>query len=176
MKHIPDDELALYAGNDLDATPHLNECAECRGKLEEFRAAGGWLKRMAAEPSEEQLEALRHNVLRAVSRRKRMPWPYAAAAAAAVAIAVLLVSRHTVIQPAPNSVTAVAQTPTRSLALIDLGPLTQRPHRRVKGHAPAMTLLANHGPDPVIKLRTSDPHVVVLWVMNTNSEEENRND
>jgi hypothetical protein len=142
----------------------------------ELQAARDWLKRMAAEPDEEQLIALRSSVLRAVSRPKPILWPYVVAAAAVVAIALLLVSRHSVQEPAPRLVAAVGQMPIHTLVPIGLGPLPLRVRRATRRHTPAMTLLANQSGDPVIKLRTSDPSVVVLWVMNTTPEEGNSNE
>ncbi|MFZ0591894.1 MAG: hypothetical protein WAM39_15625 [Bryobacteraceae bacterium] len=175
MKHIPDDELALCAGNEFDGASHLNECAECRSKLEELRSATDWLKRTATEPNEEQLDALRSGVLRAVSRRQIL-WPYVAAAAAIAVVLAARGFRDSIKESAPAVITTIAQTPIQSSAPIGLGPLVYKVHRRIRAQAPAMTLLANHGGDPVIRLRTTDPNVVVLWVMNTKPEDVNHNE
>jgi hypothetical protein len=66
--------------------------------------------------------------------------------------------------------------PTYKPAPIGLGPLPRKVRGPVKARAAAMTLLANQHGDPVIRLRTSDPNVVVLWVMNTTPEDGNHNE
>jgi hypothetical protein len=177
MKHIPDAELALYSGNDLENAAHLSECAECRSKLEKLRAAGEWLKRTATEPSEEQLDALRSSVLHVVKRRRKIVWWPAAATAASIAVVMATRGfKHSVKESVPGPVAVVAQTPIQSFVPIGLGPLPRKPRRRAKARPAPMTLLAQHGGDPVIRLRTSDPNIVVLWVMNTTPKEGSQNE
>ena len=175
MNHLPDTELALHAGNDLPLDAHLPECAECRGKVEEFRKAMAWLDSVAPEPREVQVQTLCGSVLDRVSRRRPFVWWGAAAAAAIVALVVF-----TLVNPAhppkpleqPRPV-VIAQIPVTGSTPVAIGPLPKRTEPRLKRQTAPMALIARGGPDPIVKLKTSDPNIVVLWVANTNPKDGN---
>ena len=175
MNHIPDAELALHAGGDLAANGHLRECAECRARLLEFEASRDWLKEMASEPSEAQIRDLKSRVLQSVKPRPRFHWWLAAAAAA---VAVLLVFGgirffYPTREPVPAPAIAMAELPGFVRAPIELK-LPRTIHRARPEHNPAaMTVVSENNGNPVVRLKTSDPNVIVLWVLNTPPKEGN---
>jgi hypothetical protein len=73
--------LALHAGNDVcpeDASRlrrHLEDCADCRLLLAEFRATRDWLRSNAAPPVDgDLLDELRGRVVRRLARERPFPW------------------------------------------------------------------------------------------------------
>lgn len=182
MTHIPETVLSLYGGGELDAgqsTPvaeHLEYCAECRGKVDEFRAAAAWLRSVAAEPEAGRVYALRDSV-RERTRRHSAKWVWWTAAAAAVIVLVFAGTARFRPQPVPAEVSTTTALPPLPHGR---GPVTQlvlpknvehkKPVRRVK---PRLTLVANNRVGmPVVRVRTSDPDVVILWVVGDGSEQE----
>jgi anti-sigma factor RsiW len=187
MTHIPETQLSLYAGGDLEASAsiarHLEDCAECRRRVEEFRLAEAWLKSVAAEPDGGQIYTLRESVLkRAARKRSRRPVWWMAAAAATVALvffAVLLfrpapvprtLSRTTTLPPLISSSGSITPLvlPSR-----DWQGAVRTPRRVAKKPPPRLTLVAKNSEDtPVVRVKTSDPNVVILWVVGDGSEQE----
>lgn len=187
MTHIPETQLSLYAGGELqtsEATPiarHLEDCAECRRRAGEFRLTAAWLKSLAAEPDAGQVYTLRERVLQtAVQKHSRRPFWWIAAAAATLALvffAVLL------FRPAQKESSATAELPPLLASRGSVTPLilpsrdwqgaVRTPRRAPKKPAPRLTLVAKNNEDmPVIRVQTSDPNVVILWVVGNGSEQE----
>lgn len=194
MNHIPETELALYAGGDLEPGEHLRDCAECRARLEEFEAAREWLKELAVEPSVVQVQNIERAVLRVVGEAEKksanrsltLPAPFSnrrpgnsirwmGVAAAAVVAVLLVFGGIRYFSPAPPPV------PAPAIAMVELPDLlhvpielklprtVHRPHRE-----PAtMTVVSENNGNPVVRLKTSDPNVIVLWVLNTPPKEGN---
>jgi hypothetical protein len=177
MNHIPDAELALHVANDLQPDAHLAECAECRARMAEFRTANDWLQRIATQPSDEQIKTLRASVLASVSQRKPLAWRNLAAAAAAAVLVLFSGSRliHNVKTPRPTQSPDIAELPLTNTVPVALGPLPKRPRPPARPRVLPPALVAGNS-DPVVRLKTSDPHIVVLWVVNTNSKDENPNE
>jgi anti-sigma factor RsiW len=175
MNHIPDTELALYAGNDLEPSEHLRECAECRVRLEEFQAAREWLKNAAVAPAEAQVHALESAVLRAIAPQHRFRWWMAAAAAVAAVLLVFGGIRYFSPESPPVSVPAIAmaELPRLEHAPIELKLPRTVHHLRPEQRAEAMTIVSENNGSPVVRLKTSDPNVIVLWVLNTPPKEGN---
>lgn len=174
MNHIPDTELALYAGNDLEPSEHLRECAECRARLEEFETARTWLKEMAVEPAETQVRALESAVLTAIAPRHRFRWWMAAVAAVAAVLLVFgEIEYFSPEAPASAPAIAMAELPRLERASMELK-LPRTVHRsRAEHRVEAMTVVSENGGNPVVRLKTSDPNVIVLWVLNTPPKEGN---
>jgi anti-sigma factor RsiW len=182
MTHIPETQLALYAGGELEArsiAPHLENCPECRRKAGEFRLAQAWLKSVAAEPDAGQFYTLRENVLQAVEKRHNrnaLWWITASAASLAFVIFTAIIIRPAQKEPAVATV-ALPPLPTGRASL---GPLVLTSRNRegaVRRAPPRLTLVAKNSESmPVVRVRTSDPNVVILWVVGSGSEEENKNE
>jgi len=173
MNHIPDTELALFAGGDLEPSAHLRECSECRARLQEFEAARDWLRNVAVEPSEAQVEALKKRVLNLAKPRPRVRWWMAAAAAVAAVLLVFGGIRYFSPAPPPVSAPAIVMT---DLPILERAPISLTLPSAVHAvhRAPAtMTVISENNGSPVVRLKTSDPNVIVLWVLNAPPKEGN---
>jgi anti-sigma factor RsiW len=182
MTHISEALLPLYAGGDLDAresapvAEHLENCAECRRKVDEFRSAAAWLQSVAVEPEAGRVYALRDSV-RERTRRHGAKWVWWTAAAAALAALVFAGVARFRPGPAPVKVSTTLALPPLPHGRGPVMPLVlpksvehKKPVRRVK---PRLTLVANNSEGmPVVRVRTSDPDVVILWVVGDGSEQE----
>ena len=188
MTHIPETELALYAGGDLTASEsaavaqHLDQCAECRNKAEELRHATEWLRTVAVEPDAGQVYTLRESV-----RSATVPTPrwrffgFAAAVAACLALIIFGVPRFKPVQQGPSLTTVlppiVSSSPVAPLILPSRdwqGAVRAKAHVRKKA-SPQLALVAKNNEDaPVIRVRTSDPNIVILWVVDSGSEQEKK--
>ena len=175
MTHIADAELALYAGGELAPSEHLRECAECRARLQEFDAAREWMKDMAAEPPEAEVRALESAVLRAVEPRRRFRWWMAAVAAVAAVLLVFGGLQYFSPTPTPAPVPAIAmvELPDLQRAPIELKLPRTVHHSRQTDRTSTMTVVSENNGSPVVRLKTSDPNVIVLWVLNTPPKEGN---
>jgi anti-sigma factor RsiW len=182
MTHISEAMLSLYAGGELEAAEllrvaeHVEYCAECREKADEFRGAAAWLQSVAAEPEAVQVYTLRESV-RERTRRHRGKWLWWAAASAAMVAFVFVgilwfrpvpepvkVATRPVLPPLPHGRGSVTRL------VLPKSVEHEKPVRRAK---PRLTLVANNSEGmPVVRVRTSDPDVVILWVVGDGSEQE----
>lgn len=181
MNHPSETQLALLAGGDLcaedasAAARHLTECPDCREKVDGFRNAAAWLKSVAAEPDAEQICRLREKVAaRSVRRPKWKVFGWLAAATAAVTIAVFMSLPRT--RPVHQALPPAVELPPLPAGRAYLGPLVL-PRTELKASvnaaAPRLTLMAkSSASSPVIRVKTSDPDVVILWVVGDGSEQE----
>lgn len=181
MNHLSDADLALLAQGDLTPQSHLEECEECRARVEDFHEVASWLNAVAPEPGEAQLAALRVNVLEAVSRRRSFPWRISAAAA----LALFLLFASSRFLGTKNGTKNENAPPPSEMAELPMAPpvpvrlplLPKRlPRRPAKPRGSAPFQLVSGGDNPVVRLKTSDPNVVVLWVMNTETKDRNGNE
>jgi anti-sigma factor RsiW len=183
MTHVPEAELALYAGGELSGAEaiaverHVAECAECRRNLEEIRRAGTWLKSVAVQPGAGEVNALRERVY--AGQRRRVPlWAPAVAAVICVVFGVLLFRPGRV----PSEPAVAIALPPLPIGRASAPPLVLPSpvlHRAVKAKhvEPRLTLLAHSDGDmPVVRVKTSDPNVVILWVVGGDSEQEKSNE
>lgn len=186
MTHIPETELALYAGGDLTASEsaavaqHLEQCAECHKKAEELRRAAEWLRTVAVEPDAEQIYTLRESVQSATASTPRWRFfGFAAAVAACLALIILAVPRFMPVRKGPSLTTVlppvVPSSPVAPLILPSRdwqgAVRAKAPVRKKAVHQ--LTLVAKNNEDaPVIRVKTSDPNVVILWVVGNGSEQE----
>jgi len=177
---------------------HLAACARCRDFAEELTRSQEALKELAdTELDPAVLAAVRCRVRESLDRPRRSSVPtWALTAAAAVAIVALLVARRTDTPPAatatletrPTEVptaTAIASVAPPRLASTERAPMPSTPRltRRPPGPArrPTMTLEpplpaapdgAAEGTPAVVKLTTSDPDVVIYWVLPGSTKDE----
>jgi anti-sigma factor RsiW len=182
MTHISEAVLSLYAGGELEAAEfvqvaeHLESCAECRSKVDEFRGAVTWLQSVAVEPDAGQVYALGETVREKTQKRRGM-WLWWAAAATAMVVFVFVGILRFRPQSAPVKVsTAIVLPPLPhgrgSVARLVL-PKSVEHEKPVKRAKPRLTLVANNSESmPVVRVRTSDPDVVILWVVGNGSEQE----
>jgi anti-sigma factor RsiW len=198
MTHISDSELALYAGEDLGVVEaarvarHVDECEQCRKKVKEIRTAAEWLKSLAAEPSRDEVLRLQSGIALRVEesqKRQSLLWPKTAAAVAAALILIVFVRlaprlRVNTEQPKRSDFgheKTIARGVKRDIQLrVGVQPAapafsTKVRHTRKRRPAAAgiesMSVIAQNEGPPVIKLKTTDPNVVILWVMNKTERE-----
>ena len=198
MTHLNKSELALYAGGDLEpeqriaAERHLSQCLECSRSLEDFESSRTWFCSLATEPDNATLSAVHASVIARVSRQPKFTVAnrtWAAALAALLTIGVFSlwnVGRRDNRAPQPERTTAVlvpkqpaVPSPEPRSKLVSV---TQalRHARRVPASTSGMrsiSVIEATTESPVLKLKTADPNVVILWVVNTTPEQnEVRND
>jgi anti-sigma factor RsiW len=186
MIHISEAELSLYAGGELEGTAsarvteHLESCAECLSKVDEFRGATAWLRNVAAEPEAGEIYRLRERVLQQRYRGGPLWWAAAAAASLAFLLVGILLFRPA---PAPPNVSVATTLPPLMSIHRLVMPLTlpsrdreeavKTARRTPNRPAPQLMLVAKNSEDmPVVRVKTSDPDVVILWVVGDGSEQE----
>jgi anti-sigma factor RsiW len=194
MKHISESQLALYAGDDLTGAErevvaqHISVCGECRKSVERLSAAAGWMKRISPEPSESNLLHVQRRIYEAVERKQHAGKTMGALAAAAVLAIVAFAYLHHVPANAParqqpaavsiaRSGTVAKQLPQVASKSLPRAPLvrTQRKpkkHGFVRPGVTEMSVVAQNGGPPVIRMKTTDPNVVILWIVSGGSEQE----
>lgn len=177
-EHISDGRLALYAGGDLpscDVTTvarHLRDCARCRAALTAFEETRNLLIALHGEPETRHVYEVHQRVtsrLHAVSGRKRWAWALAAAAVVALAIFGLRERPKTT-----DSMNVVAQLPSppAPAPVIRSVPAVYRIEHRRKAGLRSVALITRADQPTLIRIRTADPNVVILWESNTKGETE----
>jgi hypothetical protein len=136
-----------------------------------------WLKQLAEDPSAAELAAVRAGVLARVSARRPFRWGWLSGAVAA-ALAVVAVLTWPVSPPAIPVTPKLGPVPRLEQTVFKLGPLPAPVIRRVRRRQPeaVVSVVSTSYGMPVARLRTADPNLVVLWVLNTNSKETSAND
>ncbi|HEX3681234.1 MAG TPA: hypothetical protein VHU83_01745 [Bryobacteraceae bacterium] len=176
--HPGEDALALYSSGDLEAgdlrsmAEHVRGCAECRACLAQLQRVDGILAAMASEPSAEDLLEVRQRVMCALerTRKRRAGFEWAAAVAALAALIVLLPHRErppAEIPPVPARVAPVhAPAPApKAVAVVRRRPRLLAPGLR------SVALVTRPGEEPLIKIATSDPNIVILLPPDTQKDE-----
>jgi anti-sigma factor RsiW len=177
MNAHPDPKaLALWAGGETDAAEelgsHLQQCAECRGTVEEFERTRELLLGALAEPSEFDLQLVRRGVARHLDVRQRgLRWSWSLCGALAALVVVCIFSRHreqptlAVAQPAVQL--PILRKPMHlALSLPEVKRVTRPPVRRSNDGAEAGLRAVNLVPradgSTELRLTTADPNVVIL--------------
>lgn len=174
--HIDENRLALYSTRDLDPAElastahHLSACPACRARLSEFERLQHIFATFPAEPAVDDLRDLRLRTLQAVdsTARHRRTWRWASASAvAAVVLALLLFRPHSAPTKQTPSIPAQIQTaalPAQSPRPLHSIPAVRHfPHRRVtQPGIKSVSFIASAGPEPTLKITTSDPNVIIL--------------
>ncbi len=156
--------IALDAGGDL--TPeegvrvqaHLETCAPCRELARALSESQAALRSLAEDDLDDRALAAWGTRFRrpepAAPRRWR--WAWAAAAAMALLAAPLLLRQAPPVPPPPVPIASLAPPP------VDLLPQRQKPPRRHVRHRPQPAVSS----EPLlVKLETSDPNVVIYWIV-----------
>ncbi len=173
--HVTENQLALYAGGDLDpveagaVAAHLGECEACRASLAAFEQLETLLKMSFAEPEADELSAVRRKIREKLSRKhQRRGWKWAwAAAAAAVAVVTSLVSFESRAPKAEVPVVAqVPPPPVPAMRFVETPHLErtgERRERRSQAGLHTVALITRADAPPLIRMTTADPNVVILW-------------
>jgi hypothetical protein len=177
-RHPCEEELALYSSGDLEAgdvrsiAAHVRGCAECRECVGQFQQVAGMLASGAGEPSAEDLLDVRQRVMLALegTRKRRVGFEWAAAVAALAALVVLLPHRER--RPAEiSSVPArIAAVPVPAPVPTAVPIVRRRPRLRAPGLR-SVVLVTRPGEEPLIKIATTNPNVVILLQPDTQDNE-----
>ena len=190
MNHIDEKTLALLDSGDLDARTaaeaqaHLRECLSCRALSRNFEASDQWLRSLGTEPDTNELAALAAGTLSRIAalRPRRGLWLKASGIAAALVLgAVLFTLRHSSPVAEPPAIAQVSAPPVRPAAPAAAKTAKLEPHfRNVRAKTRArpdrprlesVSLIPQKDGPPILKMKTNDPNVVILWVMNGNPPE-----
>lgn len=199
MNHIDEMTLALFASGDLDAQAavdaerHLAGCMHCQALAAEFGANAQRLQSLAVEPDARDFATLTAGTLsRITARHTRRGWwlAFSGVAAAMVMGALLLAWRHLAPIPGPPAVAQLSPPEPPPVAYSapqiakKLEPAVAV--KSVRAKAPArsghprlesVSLISQKDGPAILKMKTNDPNVVILWVMNDNPPKpEVRND
>jgi hypothetical protein len=152
-------QIALYAGGDLEETSelqqHLAGCAECRLFLNEMTASLVSLRCEAFEAT--AVDAMRARTMAALRPERSVLWPLMRYAAAVLIVIGGLVAWK-MQYPAPLPVIRAAVSDPKLAPVTVMKPSMQQT-RRVKKPRPAEPR------EPVVvKLLTDDPDVVIYWI------------
>lgn len=176
---------------------HLAACARCRKFAADLTRSQGLLKDLGqADLDAGALAEVRYRVRESLERPRATMWPAWALAAAAMVVVAVLVARRVPVA-APDFATTVEVTPTQApgptatvaAVPLDPPPPTVAEHRSppppttpARGtwrrstsarHAtitvePPLPSAPDTPPTAVVKLKTSDPDVVIYWVDDSN--------
>jgi len=188
-EHIREEQLALYAWGDLSlqessaVTAHLQDCARCQKVLAEFHEARSFVTASVQNPEQNELSEVRRRLTAKLQPRRRAERHWAwwgAGIAAALALFVLPRSfekRPVVVQKVRPAITMSALP-----EMLHPGPAIKLPltpvstlHRRLRPQETGIrtaTLISQAGQEPIIKMTTADPNVVILWQLNEITRQE----
>lgn len=180
--HMNETRLALYLRGDLSGdgqrsvARHVEGCAECQSVLEDLSRSHELLVGAFAEPTADELTAMRSAVAVRIQTRSRGPaWRIWAVAASAVVAVILVLSNL----PLQTQVTppAASTVPPAAIKISPPPPLKPQPmirparRRIMRRAAPTVTLLTRAEQPDLLKINTSDPNVVILWQLNDNQKQ-----
>jgi anti-sigma factor RsiW len=184
MNHIDERALALLDSGDLDAQTaaeaeaHLRECLSCRALSRNFEASDQWLRSLGTEPDTNELAALAAGTLSRIAARRprRGLWLKASGIAAALVLGALLFTlRHSSPVAEPAAIAQVSAPPATQatpaapkIAKVDPGFKSVRAKARARPDRPrieSVSLVSQKDGPPILKMKTDDPNVVILWVM-----------
>jgi hypothetical protein len=168
-----EERIALYAGADLpgasavEVERHLRDCAGCQVFASGLREALDLLRDQHTEPvAAAHYTALRARVLGALDRPRRVRrWLWAPAALALVLAAGVGIDRRMRVAPLPH-------VPLRARAAPALTAAPARPNPPARPRRPARPApKPSRRSEPVlVRLQTSDPDVVILWITETKGD------
>ena len=187
MNHIDERTLALLDSGDLDARTaaeaqaHLRECLSCRALSSNFEASDQWLRSLGTEPDTNELAALAVGTLSQIAARRpqRELWLKASGIAAALVLGALLFTlRHSSPVAEPPAIAQVSAPPATQaspiapkIARVEPRFKNVRAKARLRPDRPrleSVSLISQKDGPPVLKMKTNDSNVVILWVMNGN--------
>ncbi len=180
MKHICEEQLALYAWG--DSVPqdhhaiavHLQSCADCRKRLSEFHEARSFTMSALLNPEAGELSKVRTRLAAKLQPQqvRVKPWAWWGAGVAALALLILPRSvQKTEPITAPSVLTeSIPPGPTIQIPLTPVAASRSRRLRSQKAGIRAVTLISQADREPVIKMTTADPDVVILWQSSEETE------
>ena len=183
---VSEEELALYAGNDLSlqesavVAAHLTTCTFCRDMLEDLQYSRQLMAGSLIAPDSEDLGSVRNTVMRRLhSERKQSRFLRTAAIAAGVALitAPILLRNEADHRPQATGMNLqswplLPMPAFQSLDVMAAGPVYHRRHEQ-KSDAGLRALALSRRPDggSELKISTADPNVTILLLMNGNNHE-----
>jgi anti-sigma factor RsiW len=188
VEHVREEQLALYARGDLPSreskavAAHLQDCGQCQDILAEFHEVQSFVIRSLQDPDASDLSEVRRNLtanLQPLQARRHWAW-WSAGIAAALALFVLphgFEHRPVAIErakPVTAQSTLAENITPGPVIRIPLAPVaTSRPRhlRSQKAGIRDVTLITQADREPIIKMTTADPDVVILWQLNKSTEQ-----
>ena len=174
-------EIGLWVEGDLPAAEsaalerHLSECRSCRDEVEAIRGSQRLLKDLSAESLQPAVySAVRARVMARIqrpSRASRWRWAAAAAALACGLMLMMVLRRPSVPARPPAAARAAAVQPVTAPPRTAQPDLPHVPARagtvhRARHGSPAPRPAAAAARQPLkIQLFTSDPEVVIYWIV-----------
>ena len=186
MRHICEEQLALYAWGDLPSqessviTSHLQDCDSCRKALAKFQEMRGFIAASVHNPEADELSEVHTRLIAElqVQQSNARPWAWWGAGVAA-SLTLLLLPHFFEHRPSATPI-------TESLILtenMDPGPTLQIPLTPITASHPkhlrsqkagirSVTLISQTDWEPIVKMITADPNVVILWQLNERTGQE----
>lgn len=181
--HPSEEQLALYAGDDLDARSaaqvreHVGNCEMCRGSLAAFAGLQSILVELLPEPADRELQLLREQVALRIARDHRanrhvLRWASLAAAAVAIAFVLVIDRKRPVPAPLPEPITLrSAPLPAFQMPAIAYTPPARRPRiKPAEAGLRAVTWTTRPDGSAQLRLTTADPNVVILFALSEPSD------
>lgn len=186
MKHICEEQLALYAWEDLSSqessavTAHLQNCGQCRKALSEFQEARSFVTGSLQNPEANELAEVRTCLTAELQPQqiKARPWAWwssgVAAALAIVTLPHIFEHRPVVTQKIEPLVLTenINPGPTLRIPLTPVAVSRPKQLRPQKAGIREVTLISQANRESIVKMTTADPNVVILWQLNENTEQE----
>ncbi len=185
MRHIPESQLALFVGHDLPTVEqesvarHLAVCEACRNSVAEFEAAASWIRSVAPEPSEASLRRVQNRIRQRTAEKQSVKLIWSSAGVVVAMIALILVGRLPMVvhTEQPKPVSNVKVNPEVKPLPQLTKPITRAHWKRKKNGfirpgITQMSVIAQNNGSPVIRMKTADPNVVILWIVSGGSEGE----
>lgn len=175
MEHIREEQLALYATGDLapnDATAvasHAQDCEACQATLARFRETQALVTSALLDPAADELFEVRAGIRMRLQKRRNWAGWTAAAAAAVVALILFGFENRpiTVPEPAlPVAQLAPPEVPHLEIPQLRTAVLQKPRVRHREAGIRSVDLIARADQPMLIKMRTADPNVVILWQSN----------
>jgi anti-sigma factor RsiW len=180
--HVREELLALYLRNDLPkkdhgrVARHANDCPECQRTLADLSRSYELLARLFADPDQHDLVSVRRAVMRQIHAggQGHRVWGLAAAAVVLLTVAFVLAWQGERQEPL-----AVARLPRPSPPAVILrtrpfelstAPVVRARHKRIEPGIRTATLVTETGEPAYLKMKTSDPNVVILWQLQENEK------
>jgi len=146
-------ELALAREESSGAVnEHLSACAACRAQAEEMQANSQALRAFATD----ELPSVRAGVMAEIHAARRMRWDWALAAAA-ILVVVFAASR----------MWRIWNTPVPELPPVRIAVAPPEVPIPVEKTRPRRQAPVQHAEPLMVKMLTSDPDVVIYWLIET---------
>jgi hypothetical protein len=188
VEHVREEQLALYAWGDLPpqensaVASHVGSCGQCQKVLAEFHEARSFVISALQNPGANELSEMRTRLTASLqlsqSSERRWAW-WGAGVAAALALFILPHSfeKRPVVMKRAKPVVApsllresINSGPTLRIPLTPIAASRPRHLRPQKAGIRTITLITQADQEPMIKMTTADPNVVILWQSDDKAE------